>query len=597
MRALLIVMLLAAAALAAYWSQRRDTQRDARLSYVTTAHQLGVVGYRDPVGAFSVDGKRIAFSEGRRLFEMLVAGGTRTELAVADGQIRHVAPFGTSPEWIFEDTATSSRWWVVSPGGSKRPLFAARTEITAASSASRSGVRVDALRQLVASPDGRWIAAVAARSGGLEVWRVSVDGQSAAIVHGPAAVSFPAWTAAGDIACILTSDGRAQLSVPCGQPPVVLEPAIDAIGPIAFSSTPPKAFFAAANERGFIDLWSADLATRKARRMTSFERDTYAPSIGSDGRVLFKVQSYRTSVAELDLSSGSMRQLSTLQAETPSYHPDGQRIAVTYGTWRRVIDDAKYPDIAQEIGVVPAATRDAPVASPIEVIANSDSEDQAMAWSPNGRWIVLHSHREQSDDVWLRPADGHAPDQRVSFLGRGAEVGWPRWSPDGKRVLFDGASPRTGRSSLFVIGIDQDSGVVTAEPQEVLLSKFDGEITHGEWMPDSRTVVAIAREAPGQHVILMAPVEGGAVRVLHRFRSEHDFPGLAIHPNGSRLAFVAPGGDGFYQIFALPTSGGIAQPLTVDGTHKTQPAWSPDGGRIAFTIWSYEVQFWTLPVE
>ena len=84
-----------------------------------------------------------------------------------------------------------------------------------------------------------------------------------------------------------------------------------------------------------------------------------------------------------------------------------------------------------------------------------------MAWSPNGRWMALHSHREQSDDIWLRPADGHAPDRRVSFLGRGAEVGWPRWSPDGRWVLYDGASPTTGKSALFVIGIDQNSGTVT----------------------------------------------------------------------------------------------------------------------------------------
>ena len=218
-----------------------------------------------------------------------------------------------------------------------------------------------------------------------------------------------------------------------------------------------------------------------------------------------------------------------------------------------------------------------------------------MAWSPNGKWIVLHSHREQSDDIWLRPVDGRSQDKRVSFLGRGAEVGWPRWSPDGKWVLFDGASPSTKRSALFVIGIDQETGAITAEPREVPLTGFEGEITHGEWLPDSATIMAVAKEAPGKHVIFTVPRLGGSPRVVHRFASEHDFPGLAVAADGSRVGFVAPASDGFFQIFAMPIGGGAARQLTFDRTHKTQPAWSPDGRRLAFTVWSYDVQFWLIP--
>ncbi len=456
-----------------------------------------------------------------------------------------------------------------------------------------SRVRVDALRQvtgrLTVSRLPRWSRGRLASN----LWRIASDGSIATFVHGPAAIASPAWTPSGEIACILTADRRARLSAPCGQQ-LVLEPDIEVIGPVAFSPQRAQAFFASPNEGGFVDLWSADLSARKAERLTAFSRDTYAPSIAADGRVLFKVQSYRTSVAELEVASGRIQQLSTLQAETPSYHPDGRRIAVTYGTWRRVVDDAKYPDIAQEIGVIRAMPGDAPSAGPEEVVANSDSEDQAMAWSPNGRWIVLHSHREQSDDIWLRPADGGAPDRRVSFLGRGAETGWPRWSADGKWVLFDGASPSTRQSALFVIGIDQEGGAVTAPPREMTVTGFDGEITHGEWLPDSRTIVAIAKEGPGRHAILAVPAGGGVAHVLHRFPSEHDFPGLGVTADGRRLAFVAPAPDGFYQIFVMPAAGGAPQQLTVDRTHKTQPAWSPDGRRLAFTVWSYDVQIWMM---
>ena len=126
------------------------------------------------------------------------------------------------------------------------------------------------------------------------------------------------------------------------------------------------------------------------------------------------------------VASGVHRQLTLFQAETPSYSPDGGLVAFTFGTWRRQVDDVNYPDIAQHIVWVESGAGAVAAAEPLEVIAQTESEDQAMDWSPNGQWIVLHSHREDSDDVWLRPRDGSSPDRRITFLGRGAEVGWPR---------------------------------------------------------------------------------------------------------------------------------------------------------------------------
>src|SRR5687768_4595647 len=241
-------------------------------------------------------------------------------------------------------------------------------------------------------------------------------------------------------------------------------------------------------------MWSADVATGRSRRLSNFSRDAYAPSVAGDGTVVFKTQTYRTHLADVAFEGGPSRQLTTFQSETPSYHPTRPLIAFTYGTWRRVIDDAKYPDIAQEIGVVDL-NQSIPAAKPAEVLEDSDSEDQAMTWSPNGKWIAFHSHKEMSDDVWLRPAEAlaKADDKRITFLGRGAEVGWPRWSPDGRTVLLNGARKSDGASVLYAIGVDQDSSSVTSELREIKVEGITGEMGHAEWMPNSATVIAIAK--------------------------------------------------------------------------------------------------------
>ena len=37
--------------------------------------------------------------------------------------------------------------------------------------------------------------------------------------------------------------------------------------------------------------------------------------------------------------------------------------------------------------------------------------------------------------------------------------------------------------------------------------------------------------------------------------------------------------------------------LTTDPSNKTQPAFSPDGARVAFTVWSYDAIFWKFDAQ
>jgi Tol biopolymer transport system component len=544
------------------------------LSYVTTAHQLGVVGYRDPVGAISPDGKHFAYTEGRFLRVVPVAGGSPVTLTPGEGQIRHLT-WATNTSIAVEDPTPLGRWWLYELG---RP---GRTRLWDVSLNNQ-------LRQLACNGNGSGCVALRSTTSGAELVSLSSD----VVLHWPikGRASWPVSHPKARGACIV----NARITLPCGGSPLKLDVDRDVYGPIALSPDGNTVYFSMPNASGMVALSSADVRTGRTRLWSNFSRDAYAPSVSSDGRVVFKVQSYRTFIADVAANGGETRQLATFQSETPSYHPTLPRIAFTYGTWRRVIDDAKYPDIAQEIGIIDVS-QNTPAATPLEVIAQSDSEDQAMAWSPNGKWIAFHTHREMSDDVWLKPADGKHPDKRITFLGRGAEVGWPRWSPDGRTVLLNGARKRDGASVLYTIGVNQDTGALTSELNEVVVNGVEGEMGHAEWLPYSSSIVAVAKEAPGRHVIFRVGASGGSAIVVHRVDTEHDFSGLGVSPDGKWVAFAAPASDGYFQIFKKEIEAKSAPvQVTSDPSNKTQPAWSPDGQRIAFTVWSYDATFWSF---
>jgi Tol biopolymer transport system component len=565
----------------------------ARIRFVAEARQLGPVGYRDPIGVMSPDGEWLAYASGGRLRVTPVAGGAVSTL----GTLARVAAVAWRPDSRrvahFEvDTAGNSVWFATDiPGGARRPLW---TGPFARAWSGSDSVSIDPnrFREIAWSRDGAQLAAWIPQPRGALLWTGGADGSRGRVTRIETRVGSLAWSPDGKtLACLIGSNDKQYVSVPCGVAPGPDAP--EAYGALAFSADGTKLYYASPNARGTLDLWVRPTSGGRGTRLTSFARDTYGPSVSRNGRVLFATQDYRTFVAVVPADGGVVKQLTTFQSETPTWSRDDRQIGVTYGTWRRIVDDLKYPDIAQDLGSV-SSTGDVPASGPLRVIRASSSEDQGLDWSPNGHWIVLHSHEKGLDDVWIQPADGSAPARAITTGG--TETGWPRWSPNGAWIAY-GTEIQDGnrlRGVLYTVGVDSATGRVTREARRVPIDGLRGDVDQVEWSPGSDSLVFDVAETRGERAIYVVARDGGTPRLVHRFTSEQQFSGIGVAPNFRWAAFVAPANDGHFQIFRIPMSGGTPTQVTFDATDKTQPAVSHDGTRIAFTVFTYRMQFWLM---
>src|SRR5215468_1668422 len=115
-RLLLVLVLVAAVAALVATRSREVSIAPARLTWVATAHQLGPVGYRDPAGAISPDGRWIAYSEGRFLRVRPIDGGPIVDLPPVEAQIRNLS-WNPDSRTILTDGFGSPNGWGVHDRG------------------------------------------------------------------------------------------------------------------------------------------------------------------------------------------------------------------------------------------------------------------------------------------------------------------------------------------------------------------------------------------------------------------------------------------------------------------------------------------------
>jgi Tol biopolymer transport system component len=281
---------------------------------------------------------------------------------------------------------------------------------------------------------------------------------------------------------------------------------------------------------------------------------TLATPPGPNGRVAFHREDAgglaQVWTANPDLTAAQQLTGSAASSGFPAWAPDGDQIAFD--------SDRTDPDPTDDV-LVNDVYRMRADGSGVTKLTDSVGFSGDPAYSPDGALIVFDANRgvTSADPGWssanpdlsvfvMDATDGH-PTRRITTPPAGSSDSEPRFSPDGKKIVFArfrGGHPLGSRivgdtSALFVVRID-GTGLRR-------ITGWGGRVGQADWSPDgSRIVYENVGDYRGPaNVYTVRPDGSGLARLTHGH-------GITGTDNTSAFQF-----DGFYD-----------------------PVWSPDGTKV-----------------
>jgi Tol biopolymer transport system component len=319
------------------------------------------------------------------------------------------------------------------------------------------------------------------------------------------------------------------------------------------------------------------LMTASGESVTRLTDAGYSPAWSPDGREIVvspRVYGLPNDVAGggagltiVNIATGEKRQLpSTLFVLQPNWSPGGTRIAC----WT-----IKGGSGQRDITTFAADGSDA--ASGGVPVTNDPVLDWSPVWAPDGRAIYFSSLRGGTMNLWRVPID----ERSGKVLGELEPVTTPStwsgelaFSRDGTRLAY---ASLDYRSTLYRVPFDAARETITGPPAPIF--KGTRAIRDHELSPDGKWVVF--NEESTQEDLFVARIDGSEYRRLTDEGARHRGP--AWSPDGGRIAFYSDRG-GSYELWTIRPDGSGFTQVTADTAQPSFPAWSPDGKRIAFGI-------------
>jgi tricorn protease len=348
------------------------------------------------------------------------------------------------------------------------------------------------------------------------------------------------------------------------------------------------------------DIWTVPAAGGEARLLVSHPATESRPLYSPDGRSLAFV-STRTGNGDiyvLTLDTGDLRRVTyddatevlngwSIDSKAVYFSSNSQDVAGMHDIFRIDIAGGTAMPVTSESYFNEFFGAVSPDGTQLAFNARGISGAQ---W-----WRHGHSHLDESE-IWIRPLRANATADYRQVTMAGTKALWPMWSADGQSLFFmadrNGAEniwhvPAPARGSGTGSGGGSADTALTQDSAKAVTDFKDGRVLWPSISKDGRTIAfernfgiwtldtASGKSQPLTITRRGAPAGAG----IEHTRLTSQFSGLALSPDGKKIAFAAHG-----DLFAASAKDG-GEAMRVSSTPEiveSDPVWTSDSRRLVY---------------